>query len=531
MNSIQNTEALNQNLIERVNIGDMLRRRARDNANSEALILNENGQRSSVTFSELNARVNQLARGLRAKGLNQHDRLALISANNLDFLTVMFACYKLGVVAVPINFLQTPDDIRYNIENSESVIVVYDPLLEEIALPCIEGNDRILCSVNMATEIGKADTTLNQLIDQQSASDLEDCVILDRDTAHMIYTSGTTSRPKGVETSHLSLYFSAMGNAISLSAPLGQKQLLVLPMFHCAAVSLLVTTLNLGGSIVIQPAFDANDIVRTLQSEGVQSMALLPMMWKALLAVEGIDKMSFPDFEYGIYAMAPMDKESLQKIRNTFECQMHLGSGQTEFAPSACIFHDGSEQENPDGNYWGVPSNGVDQAILDDHGKEVAQGELGEICWRGPQAMTGYFKNPEASSEASQFGWHHSGDLGLIDKHGQLMFVDRKKDTIKSGGENVSSVKVEQVIMGIEGVALTAVFGAPHERWFEAVCAAIQLQPGSELTEEEVIEHCKQHLGGFETPKKIVFVDNFEYTGTGKIRKIALRQKYAKLFE
>lgn len=531
MTSSQNTEALNQNLIERVNIGDMLRRRARDNADTEALILNDNGTRTSVTFSQLNARVNQLARGLRAKGLNQHDKLALISSNNLDFLTVMFACYKLGATAVPINFLQTPDDIRYNIEHSESVIVVYDPLLEDIALPCIEGNEKVLCTVNMATETGKADTHINELVAQQSADDLEDCVILDRDTAHMIYTSGTTSRPKGVETSHLSLYFSAMGNAISLSAPLGQKQLLVLPMFHCAAVSLLVTTLNLGGAIVIQPAFDANDIVRTLQQERIQSMALLPMMWKALLTTEGIDKMSFPDFEYGIYAMAPMDKESLQQIRTTFDCQMHLGSGQTEFAPSACVFYDKSDQENPDGNYWGLPSNGVDQAIIDDDGNEVAQGELGEICWRGPQAMTGYFKNPEASSEASKFGWHHSGDLGLIDKYGQLMFVDRKKDTIKSGGENVSSVKVEQVIMGLDGVLLTAVFGVPHERWFEAVCAAVQLAPGTELTEEAVIEHCKAHLGGFETPKKVIFVDNFEYTGTGKIRKVALRQEYAKLFE
>ncbi len=530
MNSHQNTEALNQNLIERVNIGDMLRRRARDNANNEAIIINDNGKRIAMTFSQLNARVNQLARGLRAKGLTQDAKLALISSNTLDFMTVMFACYKLGAVAVPINFLQQPEDIRYNIEHSESVVVVYDPLLEEIALPCIEGNSNVLCTVNMASEKSKADTTIDELADQQPSNELEDCIILDRATAHMIYTSGTTSRPKGVETSHLALYFSAMGNAISLSAKLQQKQLLVLPMFHCAAISLLISTLNLGGSVVIQPAFDPQTIVRTLIEEKIHSVGLLPMMWKALLDVEGIEQMSFPDFEYGIYAMAPMDQKSLDQIRRTFDCEMHLGSGQTEFAPSACLFYNGSEQEHADGNYWGVPSNGVDQAIIDDHGNEVPQGELGEICWRGPQAMTGYFKNPEASTEASQFGWHHSGDLGLIDKHGQMMFVDRKKDTIKSGGENVSSVKVEQVILGIEGVALAAVFGVPHERWFEAVCAAVQRQPDAKVTEEEIIEHCKQHLGGFETPKKIVFVDNFEYTGTGKIRKVALRQEYAKLF-
>jgi len=525
-----NTDSLNQNLIERVNIGDMLRRRSRDSANTEALVVYENGERKSRTYAELNQRVNQLARGLREKGLEQHGKLALISANNLDFLTVMFACYKLGAVAVPINFLQSPDDIRYNIEHSESSIIVYDPLLEEIALPCIDGNSAILCSVSMALEKSKADNSIEDLIKGQDSSNLEDCVILDRDTAHMIYTSGTTSRPKGVETSHLSLYFSAMGNAINLDAPRGSNHLVVLPMFHCAAVSLLLTSLNLGSTIVIQPSFDAETVVQILKDERIHSTALLPMMWKALLTVDGIETMSFPDFEYGIYAMAPMDRESLQKIRDAFGCEMHLGSGQTEFAPSACLFYDGSEQEDAEGNYWGVPAVGVDQAIIDDQGNEVAQGELGEICWRGPQAMSGYFKNPEASAEASQFGWHHSGDLGLIDKYGQLMFVDRKKDTIKSGGENVSSVKVEQVLLGLEGIALAAAFGVPHDRWFEAVCVAVLLAPGAELTEDAVIDHCKQHLGGFETPKKVFFVDNFEYTGTGKIRKVALRKTYADAF-
>lgn len=524
-------QLLNKNLIERVNIADMLRRRARDSAHSEALVDFSSGTRVAYTYQTLNRRVNQLARGMREKGVNQYDKVAFISANNIDFLTVMFACYKLGAVAVPINFLQSPDDVRYNIEHSEAVMVVYDPLLEDLAATCTENNRAIKCLVTMATTKGKADFTLAELMTQQDDSNVEDCIIDDRDSAHMIYTSGTTSRPKGVETSHLALYFSAMSNAISLHSPRAQNNLIVLPMFHCAAISIALTTLNLGGKLVIQPSFDPIVITQLMLSEKIHSMGLLPMMWKALMAVEGVNDFEFPEFSDGIYAMAPMDKESLQKVRETFNCKMHLGSGQTEFAPSACIFYDKSDQEHENGNYWGVPANGVDQAILDDQGQELPQGKVGEICWRGPQAMNGYFKNPQASLEASAHGWHHSGDLGFIDEYGQLMFVDRKKDTIKSGGENVSSVKVEQVILGVEGVALVAVFGVPHARWFEAVCAAVLPAAGVQLDENTIIEHCKTQLGAFEVPKKIVFVETFDFTGTGKIRKLELRQQYANLFD
>lgn len=334
-----------------------------------------------------------------------------------------------------------------------------------------------------------------------------------------------------MESSHLALYLGALSGAITTRASHDQKLLSILPLFHCAALSLVYTSMNLGGKVVILPAFDAARVVDLMRSEDITSMVLMPMMWKALLAVEGVNDAPFPAFETGIYAMAPMDKESLDAVRNTFGCQMHLGSGQTEFAPPACMFHDGSPQEVENGNYWGMPNNFSDQAVLDEQGNEVPQGEMGEICWRGPQVMNGYFKNPEATAEVSKYGWHHSGDLGLIDKYGQLLFVDRIKDTIKSGGENVSSVKIEQVLLGLEGVLLAAAFGVPHDRWGEAVCVAVQLQPGAELDEEEAISHCKTQLGGFEVPKRVLFVDGFEFTGTGKIRKPGLRQQYADLFQ
>jgi long-chain acyl-CoA synthetase len=172
----------------------------------------------------------------------------------------------------------------------------------------------------------------------------------------------------------------------------------------------------------------------------------------------------------------------------------------------------------------------VDQAILDDDGNECAPGEIGEICWRGAQAMNGYYNNPEATAEASRFGWHHSGDLGLIDAEGQLLFLDRKKDTIKSGGENVSSMKVEQALLAFEGAIQAAAFAVPHPHWGEAVCACLVVQDNADATEDAVISHCKELLGKFEVPKRVMLVGELPMTGTGKVRKVELRQQYSQLF-
>lgn len=523
--------SLNQNIIERVAMGDMLRRRSRDCGNEIALVDFPGGQRREFTYSELNTRVNQMAHGLMQKGIKQGEKLAMVSSNRSDMFITYFACYKLGVIVVPINFMQGAEDIRYNLEHSETVAVVYEDILAGVILPCTEGNESIRLSVQMGSEQGEADISLDALIEGQSTEEILDRIIKDRDTAHMIYTSGTTSRPKAVETSHLSLMMAALTGALELEVKENGCMLLILPLFHCAALSMSFPTLLRRGSIVIHSAFEPEAVLDSIEENKVHNATLLPMMWNALTASPGVEKRDLSSFELGIYAMAPMDANSLQRVRDVFGCKMHLGSGQTEFAPAACLFLDKSPTEFGEGNYWGVPVATVEQAVIDDQGNEVPQGEIGEIVWRGAQAMSGYYKNPEASAEASLFGWHHSGDLGLIDKEGQLLFVDRKKDTIKSGGENVSSMKVEQSLLSFGGVLQAAAFGVPHPHWGEAVCACVVPSGDKELDEEAIINHCKQELGGFEVPKKVFIADALPMTGTGKVRKVELRQQHQKLFQ
>lgn len=522
-------DALNRNLMERVAVGDMLRRLSRECGEKDAIVEIHNGQRRCISYQQLNAQANQLVRGLREQGLKQGNRIALLSTNSIDFFIVTFACYKAGMVLVPINFLQSADDIHYNFEHAEVSAVIYESPFEPLALQCAQGINTVRLTVAIGDDPLQGNHSLNQLMTGYDDRDIDDIIINDRDAAQLIYTSGTTSRPKGVETSHLAIYFASLSNPLSFDFGRYHAHLVVLPVFHCAALMFSLATFQTGGPLILLKSFDPKQVLDAIEDENVMSCCLLPMMWKGLLQMPDIASRQFEQFRMGFYAMAPMDNETLSALRQTFNSPFHLASGQTEFTPAACLHFDSAPTEFAGGNYWGIPTAATDQAVLDEHGNELPPGEKGEICWRGPQVMNGYYKNPEATAEVSQFGWHHSGDMGMIDSEGQLLFIDRKKDIIKSGGENVSSCQVEKVLIGIAGVTQAAAFGVPHPHWGEVVCAAIQTNDET-LDEAQVIEHCKVNLSGYQAPKRVIFIESFPLTGTGKVRKNILRDQYKDLY-
>ncbi len=523
-------EQLNLNIISRVAMGDMLRRRSRSHGQTEAIVEYIGGQRRATSYATLNDNANKIARGLRANGISQGDRLALVASNSSNFLAIMFACFKAGIVVVPINYLQNPDDVRFNFEHGEVRAMVYDAELEELCCQCAQDLEQISFKLSLGDESKYCDATLSELLTSQSDEEIFDIIIDDRDVALVLYTSGTTSRPKGVETSHLALTLASLNNPLSLGFTKGGAHLNILPTFHTTAINNAMSTLQMSGTFVIHTGFNPADVVAALEEESIQSTVLLPMMWSALLAVPGVADRDYSALSAAIYGMAPMSSKTLTDLREVFACDFHLGSGQTEFTPAPCVFYDHSPTEFGEGNYWGVPTIMSEQAVLDDNGRECAAGEVGEICWRGPQSMNGYLKNPEATAEVRTHGWHHSGDLGFIDAKGQLMFVDRKKDIIKTGGENVSSCKVEAALVGLDAVALAAVFGVPHPKWGEAVCAVLQLIPGSQLEESIAISHCRELLAGYEVPKKVIIQEQIAVTSTGKVKKPDLRKQYAGLF-
>jgi long-chain acyl-CoA synthetase len=228
--------------------------------------------------------------------------------------------------------------------------------------------------------------------------------------------------------------------------------------------------------------------------------------------------------------MTPMDQRTLEESIKTFNADFMLVTGQTECFPTTNVFH--SEwQLKKHGNYWGESTLAVDTAVMDDEGNFLPPETEGEIVWRGPGVMKMYLKNDKDTNISRKYAWHHSGDLGYFDKDGLLVFVDRKKDIIKSGGENVASIKVERIILDHPEVKAVAVIGLPHDKWIEAITAFVVPVKNSNLTENDILLLCKEHLGNFEIPKKVVFLDELPKTTTGKLEKYKIRTQFGELYK
>ena len=510
--------------LARVAIGDFLRRSAaRDPAKT---VFVYGGER--ISYGEFDARVTRCANALLAAGLGRSARVATLCGNSLEFLVAMFGIHRAGLVWVPINTGLGDDDIRYILEHSESSFVLADAaLLARAELAALLASTVKRGWVVEGGSRGEF-ACFAEAIAQAPATETE-VEIRDRDVAQIMYTSGTTGRPKGVMQSHLAVVISALGNAVEFGLWRDTVANATLPLFHCAQHTLLCSVLAAGGTLVVTKGFDPGLMLELVERERLTLMIGLPLMHQGLLEHPSRKQRDLSSLRLCIYAMAPMAETLLKRLIAEICPNYMLGTGQTEMYPLTVAFRP-EEQLKRFGSYWGVSALVNDTAVMDDSGRLLGPGEVGEIVHRGPNVMEGYYKNPEATAESRAFGWHHTGDLGMwVD--GQLLFKDRKKDMIKTGGENVASVKVEAVLLRHPAVANAAAVGLPHPRWIEAVTAFVVRRPGAEVGEDELIAHCREHLGGFEVPKAVVFVDALPMTSTGKIQKHPLRDRYRSFFE
>jgi long-chain acyl-CoA synthetase len=312
----------------------------------------------------------------------------------------------------------------------------------------------------------------------------------DRDVAQIMYTSGTTGRPKGVMQSHLSVVMAAMANAVEFGLRRDDVNNATLPLFHCAQHTLMCGVIAAGGTVVITRGFEPGAMLEAIERERISFLVGLPLMHQAMLDHPSRLKRNLSSLRLCVYAMAPMAETLLRRLIAEFCPNYMLATGQTEMYPATVAFRP-EEQLRRFGPYWGVSSILNDTEVMDDQGRILGEGEVGEIVHRGPNVMEGYYKNPEATAEARTFGWHHTGDLGMwVDA--QLLFKDRKKDMIKTGGENVASIKVESVLLRHPAVANAVAVGLPHARWIEAVTAFVVLKPGAQVDEAELLHLCKE---------------------------------------
>ncbi|AVQ81270.1 MULTISPECIES: class I adenylate-forming enzyme family protein [unclassified Variovorax] len=513
--------------ISRVTLGDVVHRSARRFGERTALIEGEH----RLSYRALDAASNRFAHHLLDLGLAKGARVGMLCNNSTQMVIAMLGIQKAGLVWVPINTALAVDAIGYILAHAEVRHVVIDnalhakPELRELLQAT--GVSPLLCVLDSDTP-PPGIPTVQQAV-AQGPETLPDVDIDSTDLALIMYTSGTTGRQKGVMHSHASVHSVLLSNMVEWGSSPERADVWssVLPLFHCGQHTVLMSALSVGGAVVVLRGFDPGAMLAAIERHRITVAVGLPMMYGALLAHPQRASRDLSSLRLCVYAMAPMSRTLLLRLLDEFCPSFALVSGQTEMYPGATIF-EASEQRKRFGSYWGVGTLVNEVAVMGDGGELLAPGQVGEIVFRGPNVMLGYYKDPEATANAQRFGWHHSGDLGRMDDDGQLIFLDRLKDMVKSGGENVPSIKVEEVLLRHPGVMNAAVVGLPHEHWGEAITAFVTRRPDApaDFDEAALTAHCKEHLGGFEVPKQIIFLAALPMTSTGKIQKFELRKAH-----
>lgn len=522
---VSDVSALDLNLAGRCTVGDMLTRSAEQFPDRIA-IKDPTGE---VTYAELERTANAIGRGLLGLGVQRQEPVGFIMGNSWKFMATYYGCAKAALISLPINLAQAPDEIRFCLADAEVGTIVIDadfvPILEQIIaeLPQVT---RIVVRGDGPAQVGGIDTVSWDELAAGDGAPLDDVLVDERDILQCLYSSGTTSRPKGVLTSHLSVVIACLTTAITAGHKWGNEYstfAVIVPMFHTTALNVLaMPTLTTGGTVVALPGFEPDAFIDALENDGITHIMLLPHMYELLLQHPRTQGKTYDDVEFCMYAMAQMPDERIKRIKGIFpNGHALLGSGMTECVPPTVFQF--PEHEFTATASWGPPVCTVDTRIADAEGNILPRGEVGEIVYRGAQVMAGYWNRAETNAEVFRGGWLRTGDIGYKDDEGVIWFTDRSKDMIKSGGENVSSMEVERTLLEHPHIVDVGVIGVPDDRWGEAVTAFV-VTDGTALSADDVIAHAKDLLGGFKVPKRVEFVDALPKTATGKVQKHELRK-------
>lgn len=520
------TSTASADFVRRINVGDLLTRSAARAPQQDAVV---DGVRR-FRYADFEAWSNQLAHGFIARGYAPGDALALMSGNSAEFLATYFACAKAGLVCVPINLFWKHGELAYVLGHARvRGAVVAAELLEQFATGLAP--DQALREVFVVGEGGGPVGALERVDFAALAQGQSTAVPLlanaDRAPLSYLYTSGTTSAPKGVVGSHLAVVMESLGTAIDTGLSPQDRALAMMPLFHTAQLNAVCTPVfAAGGTVVLLPGFDAERLLDLIERERLSVLFGLPMMYRSLVEAQRARPRRVDSLRLAIYAMAPMPEHELRAAMDAFGCGFSLMFGQTEMSPVATFFRPEHQLSHP--GAVGTPGTNVQVGIMDENGALLPQGEAGEIVYRSPQALSGYLRNEEATAEVFRHGWFHSGDAGLFDADGVLWFKDRFKDVIKSGGENIASIEVEKALYACEpDIAEVVVIGLPHARWTEAVTAVVLPRPGRTIDAQALLQRLRTQLSPFKCPKALIVVDSLPKTATGKIQKAVLRQRHA----
>lgn len=505
-------------------LGDLLRRSAARSPSRTAIRCGQ----IAWTYAELNALCNRLAAGLVGCGIARGDRVAILARNSHAFAAMRFALARLGAVLVPINFMLRAEEAAYILRHSSAKLLCVDSELAELGHQAA----RLSTSVEQMLwlpgeepgEPVRGVLSFNELCETRSA--LAAVEVSGSDLAQLIYTSGTESLPKGAMLTHEAVIAEYVTCLVDAEIAEDDLILHAMPLYHCAQLDVFLgPALYVGATNVITAKPTPENLLPLIEQHRVTSFFAPPTVWISLLRSPLFGVCDLSSLRKGYYGASIMPVEILKEIQQRLPAvRLWNLYGQTEIAPVATVLKP-RDQLRKAGSA-GKPALNVETRIVDEQGRDVAPGEIGEILHRSPQLLRGYYHDDERTRAAFAGGWFHSGDLATMDEEGYITIVDRKKDMIKSGGENVASREVEEAIYLLPQVSEVAVIGLPHPRWIEAVTAVIVLKSGATLSENTVVEHCHAHLAAFKAPKRVIFAASLPKNPSGKLLKRELRRQY-----
>ncbi len=522
-------EGIREKLGRRLLLGEMMARNARKFPSREALIYGD----TRLNYTQLNARINRLAHALLDLGIKKSDKVAILAFNCNQFMETYFALAKIGGVAVPINFRLHPEEMTYILNQSDAKALIMGEAFVEVA----KGIKKDLPQVGQYISIGEkpVEGMLNFESWIAKYPDEEPLILVDEDDPLFImYTAGTTGRPKGAVITHKNeMVLWMLGAPFVLTEP-GMSNLWNFralgapPIFHLASFGFCQFMFFLGATVVLPTeVFDPVYIMKTIEKERINALVLVPVMTAFVLMLPDLDKYDTTSLQVWGSSGSILPTETRKQIKKYFpNVKIFDLFGQTEMSAlvSGLLPSESEGRETSVGKI--LPF--IEIRVVDDNGNDVPVGAVGEAVYRSPTVMKEYYKDPKATAEAMRGGWFHGGDLVRQDEQGYIYVVDRKKDMIVSGAENIYPAEIEAVLSTHPKVMECAAIGVFDQDWGESVKAVVVCRPGETLTQAEVIEFCKAHLASYKKPKSVDFMDALPRNAMGKVLKTALRERYGK---
>lgn len=499
------------------NIGLFLAKRAQLDPHRIGLLY----EGRNLSYRECNARANRAAHAFANLGVKHGDRVGLLMANSPEFVECFFGLAKIGAIVVPLNWRLTAPELAFIANDAGIGMLAYGAEYAQ-AVAAMRGS--IAATSYIAVGDAPAGDASYAELTAAASDDEPDPIGQGDDALVLMFTSGTTGKPKGAVLTHNNLFYDSCTVQMSADWRAGDRVLIALPLFHIGALIYAVIATHIGATTVLMKSFDPVGFLRSLQDQKVNSFLAVPAMLHFMLQVPTLDGFDLSSVRWALCGTAPVPVPLIQAwAKHGIAIQQVYGL--TECSGGAAVLS--SERALDKVGSTGLPMFHTDIRVVDAHGRDTVPGEIGEIIIRGPHVMREYWKNPQATAETVRDGWLYSEDLGKLDEEGYLYILERKKDLVISGGENIYPAEVESVLSELPQCAEIAVIGIPDTDWGEAICAVVRLKEGQSLTLDEVVAHCNSKLGKYKIPKRLVLTNEpLPRNPTGKLLKRVLRERH-----